>query len=274
MGGAAQWSAEGAAFSPSRQVIALDLPGFGAKAAVAPIDTIGGFADWVIATLDARGVTEFDLLGHSMGGMIVQDIARKAPQRIRKLILYATGAQGVLPGRFETIAESKARARADGAQATARRIAATWFLDREAAPAFDGCAAIAERAGLVAILAGLDAMEHWSGEAFLAEIRPETLVLWGDSDRTYTWDQTALLWQTIPRARLAVVPGCAHAVHLEKPDLFAALLRDFLDQGASNRAPLAQLFGSKSGTIDTTLGKTHNNPNPANWISTKGRTPR
>lgn len=228
MGGSAQWTGEVAQFSDTRDVIALDLPGFGMLNQLAPIDSIAGFADWVIADLDRRGVRTFDLLGHSMGGMIVQEVARKAPERVRKLVLYATGAQGVLPGRFETIATSKARARADGAPATARRISATWFLDREAAPAYPECSAIAERASLPALLAGLDAMENWSGEAALGSLTQETLVLWGDRDRTYAWEQIARLWQTIPNAGLAVVPGCAHAVHLEKPEVFAALLRDFL----------------------------------------------
>ncbi len=232
MGGSAQWAAEVSAFSDIRDVIALDLPGFGANAHLAPINTIGGFADWALAEVESRGVRGYDLLGHSMGGMIVQEMAHSAPQRIRKLILYATGAKGVLPGRFETIAQSKARARVDGAQATARRISATWFVRRQDAPAYQACATIAERAGLEAILAGLDAMQHWSGEAALAHLRHETLVLWGDCDRTYAWEQTALLWQTIANTRLAVIPGCAHAVHLEKPNLFATLLRDFLEQQA------------------------------------------
>ncbi|SFG01651.1 Pimeloyl-ACP methyl ester carboxylesterase [Roseobacter denitrificans OCh 114] len=228
MGGSAQWAGEVARLSDIREVIALDLPGFGANSHLAPVNTICGFADWVIDTLDRRGVQDFDLLGHSMGGMIVQEMARKSPDRIGKLVLYATGAKGVLPGRFEPIAESQERARLDGAQATARRIAATWFLHREAAPAYEDCAAIAEHASLGAILAGLDAMQGWSGETALGDLTRETLIIWGDCDRTYAWEQTALLWQAIEKAHLAVVPGCAHAVHLEKPELFAALLRDYL----------------------------------------------
>lgn len=230
MGGSAQWAEETAHLSDIREVIAFDLPGFGANSHLAPINTIGGFADWMIAALDRRDVQTFDLLGHSMGGMIVQEMARKAPDRIKKLVLYATGAKGVLPGRFETIAESKKRARSDGAQATARRIAATWFLHREEAAGYASCAAIAEHASLGAILAGLDAMQDWSGETVLGNLTQETLVIWGDCDRTYTWDQTALLWKTIPKAHLAVIPGCAHAVHLEKPKLFAAFLRDYLER--------------------------------------------
>lgn len=232
MGGSAQWAGEVAQLSDIREVIALDLPGFGANNHLAPINTIGGFADWMIAELDGRGVQAFDLLGHSMGGMIVQEMARKAPDRIKKLVLYATGAKGVLPGRFETIAESKKRAQLDGAQATARRISATWFLHREEAAEYENCAAIAEHASLGAILAGLDAMQGWSGEPALGNLTQETLVIWGDCDRTYAWEQTALLWRTIQKAQLAVVPGCAHAVHLEKPTLFVGLLRDYLEREA------------------------------------------
>lgn len=230
MGGSAQWAGEVAGLADVCDVIALDLPGFGANNHLPPINSIAGYADWVIAELDRRGVDDFNLLGHSMGGMIVQEIAQKVPDRIEKLVLYATGSKGVLPGRFETIAESKARAQTDGARATARRISATWFLQRADAPAYADCAAIAEKAGLNAMLAGLDAMQDWTGEAALAGIASDTLVIWGDRDRTYTWEQTAQLWNTIPQANLAVVPACAHAVHLEKPALFEALIKDHLAQ--------------------------------------------
>ena len=228
MGGAAQWEAQVAALSPQRPVIALDLPGFGAANHVAPIDSIEGFANWVVSELDAQGVGRFDLLGHSMGGMIVQEVVRLVPERVGKLILYATGSVGVLPGRFETIAESKARTKADGAEVTARRIAATWFLAREAAAEYPACAAIAEKSGLPAILSGLAAMQGWSGEDHLAAIGVRTLILWGDRDRTYPWSQTERLWRTIPDASLAVVPGCAHAVHMEWPQLFNMAVGGFL----------------------------------------------
>lgn len=78
------------------------------------------------------------------------------------------------------------------------------------------------------LLSGLTAMNHWSGLDALATFRSPTLVLWGDRDRTYPWSQPEQLWRNIPDASLSVVPGCAHAVHLEKPELFNAILRDFL----------------------------------------------
>jgi len=228
LGGSAQWQAQIAALSETCHVIALDLPGFGRNAHLPALLSIPAFADWVLGQLDARGVDRFNLLGHSMGGMIVQEVARCAGGRIDKLILYSTGALGVLPGRFETIAQSKVRAQADGPCITARRIAASWFLHGTQSPGYEECAAIAEQAGLDAMLEGLDAMQAWSGVDALAQLQPETLVIWGDRDRTYAWPQTEQLWQTIPRTSLAVLPDCAHAVHLEKPDAFNRTVIDFL----------------------------------------------
>ena len=233
MGGSAQWAAQRTALEGTCEVIALDLPGFGGNASLAAISSISGFADWIIGELADRGVKRFNLLGHSMGGMIVQDVARRIPDQIEKLILYATGSVGVIPGRFETIAQSQRRATADGAGATARRIAATWFLEKEASPAFEGCAAIAEQAGLSAILAGLDAMEGWTGADNLADLEPETLIIWGDQDRTYNWQQIETLWRCIPQTSLCVLPNCAHAVHLENTEVFNRILTAFLEREPS-----------------------------------------
>lgn len=190
MGGSAQWNCVRPHLEPVVDLVALDLPGFGQNSHLPPLDRIEAFADWAIAEVKGRGVERYALLGHSMGGMIAQEIARRDQHAIRKLVLYATGAVGVIPGRFETIYESKRRAAADGAEATARRISATWFLDWEHSGRYPDCAAVAARAGLPAILAGLDAMQAWSGEDQLVGIPHETLILWGDRDRTYSWDQT------------------------------------------------------------------------------------
>ena len=226
MGGSDQWVLQ-APLAEERELIAVDLPGFGKNAHMPPINTINGYAEWVLAEVAPQ---EFDLLGHSMGGMIAQETMCLAPGRVRKLVLYGTGATGVLPGRFETIETSMQRARTEGARHTARRIAATWFLKRESAPEYHACAAIAERSRLTAIIAGLEAMRGWSGLDHLTRIAVPALVLWGDGDRTYEWSQVETLWRTIPGANLAVVPACAHAVHFERPRHFNALIADFLDE--------------------------------------------
>ncbi|MCR9140004.1 MAG: alpha/beta hydrolase [Alphaproteobacteria bacterium] len=227
MGGSGQWALQ-APLAERRQLIGVDLPGFGANAQAEPVNSIETFARWALDEVTRRGVDRFDLLGHSMGGMIVQEMVRIAPDRIARLILYGTGATGTLPGRFESIKTSMQRARADGPKSTARRIAATWFLSGEAADEYPACAQIAKESTLPAIIAGLEAMQGWSGRDHLPKIRTPTLVLWGDGDRTYSWQQIEELWQQIPDSRLAVVPKCAHAVHLERPDIFNQLIDCFL----------------------------------------------
>ncbi|WP_377189741.1 alpha/beta fold hydrolase [Ruegeria meonggei] len=225
MGGSKQWKLQ-APLAGDRKLIAIDLPGFGKNAHKDALRSIPEFAEWVLAEVDAE---QFDLLGHSMGGMIAQEMIQLAPDRVRKLVQYATGAEGIIPERFEPIETSIQRAHADGAKSTARRISATWFLDIETAQEFPACARIAEACSLQAIIAGLEAMQNWSGLTHLAKIALPTLVLWGDRDRTYSWSQTETLWHNIPDCRLAVLPACAHAVHLENPILFNQLVSDFLE---------------------------------------------
>lgn len=227
-GGSAVWDRQIARFSTTHDVICPDLAGFGDSAALIAPDSITGHAHAVLTSLDGKGIDSFDLLGHSMGGMVAQEIARLAPDRIRSLVLYGTGPMGVLPGRFETIAASRARLQRDGIEATVRRIAATWFLNTESAAGFAPSVAIGCRASLQAALASLDAWERWDGRDALSALVCPTLILWGSHDQSYPWSQVQMLWQGIAGADLAVVPGAAHAVHLEKPSLFDNLLADFL----------------------------------------------
>lgn len=230
MGGSAQWSEQVNYFNRFYNVITPDLPGFGKNNHMTAPDKIADYADYVLEYLTGLGIDTFHLVGHSMGGMIVQEMMAIAPSRIHKFVLYGTSAAGSLPQRFETFDVSRNRARTDGPLLTAKRISATWFLQKQKAAEYPGCTAIAEKASLQAICAGLDAMEPWSALANLANIKSPTLVLWGDKDRTYSWPQIQQLWDSIPNASLAVVPDCAHAVHLEKPEIFNALLADFLSQ--------------------------------------------
>lgn len=228
LGASAIWADQLACFSPFRDVICPDLSGFGESCGLTAPENIEGHARQVLALLDQLGVETFDLLGHSMGGMIVQEMVRLSPERMGKLVLYGTGPKGVMPGRFESIAESRARLLADGVAKTAERIAATWFLHGTEAEAFPLCRQLGHKASLQAALASLQAWQDWDGRDHLQLVRCTTLVLWGSHDRSYGWSQPEALWRGIAGADLAVVPNCAHNVHLEKPAIFNALLTDFL----------------------------------------------
>jgi len=237
LGGSRQWVAEIEQLRERFDVVAVDLAGYGqARDRVAPTQ-MAAHAHAVLATLAELGVERFQLLGHSMGGMVVQEMVAQAPMRVDRLVLYATGPQGSIPGRFETLARSRERLAEDGVERTARRISATWLLDREASPAFEALGSLACESSEQAALAGLLAMEGWDGRDRLAAIRQPTLVFWGDRDRSYGWSQIEALWRGIPGASLAVLPHCAHAMHLESPALFQGILTEFLTSPAPVAGP-------------------------------------
>lgn len=230
LGGAALWDQQIETFSKNFDVIVPELSGYGGNSDQPPLDTIAGYACQVLDVLDDLGIDKFHLVGHSMGGMIAQQIAATAPDRIDRLVCYGTGPRGVMPDRFETIDTSRARTRDDGATATARRIAAMWFDDGEKADGYGTCVALSKNVSLATALSGLSAMETWDGRTVLENITNPTLVIWGDRDRSYGWSQPEALWRGIKDSSLAVLPGCGHNAHMEQPEIFNAIVRKFLPE--------------------------------------------
>jgi pimeloyl-ACP methyl ester carboxylesterase len=230
LGGAVQWKAEIAAFEDQHEVIALDLPGFADAAGQPPCQSIAAFAKSIVDRLDARGIDRFHLLGHSMGGMIVQEIASTFPDRVARLVLYGTGPLGRMPNRFEPLEVSLERLRNDGVAKSVERIIATWFVEGSNAEGFGQLTAIGAMADTAAAEAALLAMADWDGRPNLHRITMPTLILWGDTDRSYRWPQIETLWRELPEAYLAVLPKASHAAHLEKPALFHAVIQDFLQE--------------------------------------------
>jgi len=228
LGGSDTWREQMDFFKKRFDVIAPDLPGFGKSAGLKAHDTIRAIAHHVLGFLTGLAIDKFILLGHSMGGMVVQKMAVLAPERVQKLICYGTGPVGCMPGRFETIEKSRAKLLAQGVKPTARRIAATWFKEGTKAPGFERCEKIGSVVTLDTALASLAAWESWDGRNDLEKISCPSLIIWGDQDRSYDWSQPEALWRGITGSELAVVPGCAHNAHLEKPILFNMILEDFV----------------------------------------------
>ena len=236
LGGAEQWVNEIAHFADRYDVIAPNLPGFGAAAERSGSTSIVGMARAILERIETLGIGRFTLLGHSMGGMIVQEMARMRPERVTRLVLYGTGPLGLMPDRFEPIATSMERLEADGVEASIRRIGATWFKTPETAEGYPLVCKIGARANPQAAAHALCAMADWDGREALSTLTMPTLVIWGDTDRSYRWPQVEALWKSLPDARLSVIPGTAHAAHLEKPVLFHALIDDFLSEESATAA--------------------------------------
>ncbi len=234
LGSSALWQAQIDYFSREYDVITPELAGHGLSAHMQGPESIAEAAQLVFDLLDELGVKEFMLIGHSMGGMIVQQMALMQPARISRLVCFGTGPVGLLPNRFETLAESRRRIENEGLQNAAARIAATWFIDGEKAPGYAVCIDAASQVTTQAALACLSAWEDWNVVDQLDKVSMPTLVIWGDRDRSYGWSQPQALWQGIPGCQLAVMPGCAHNAHMEKAGIFNLILQDFLDPSSAS----------------------------------------
>lgn len=230
LGGAAAWETQVWELAERFDVIAPELTGFGGSIDGQSCISINGFARQILDFLSDIDVERFHLLGHSMGGMIAQHMAVSAPERVVNLVCYGTGSRGVMPDRFETIDMSRERFRVDGVKTTARHIVATWFMDGENAEGYSACIGLGENVTPQTAMAGLSAMEAWDGRSALPDIHQPTLVLWGDSDQSYGWSQPEALWHGISGSNLAVMPGCGHNAHMEKPELFNAIVENFLPE--------------------------------------------
>ena len=70
-------------------VLAVDQPGHG-RSTGAPLASVEALADWLLALLDAAGVTQAALVGHSMGSLIALEAAARAPERVSRLVMIGT----------------------------------------------------------------------------------------------------------------------------------------------------------------------------------------
>ena len=210
------------------ELIMPSLAGYGESSKMTAPSTIRENATQVFELLDYLKIDTFNLLGHSMGGMIVQEMAALSPERINKLICFGTGSIGVLPNRFETIAESRRKIKEIGLSETRINIAKTWFVDHLNGDGYKLCLDEGAKATTQAALASLDAWDCWDGRGQLNQITSPTLILWSNKDRSYDWRQQEILNKGIANSKVEIVDGCAHNSHMEKPNLINSIIKNFL----------------------------------------------
>jgi 2-succinyl-6-hydroxy-2,4-cyclohexadiene-1-carboxylate synthase len=207
------------------RAVAPDLPGHGAFARRRP-------ASFAACDAYVRALTDapFTLAGYSMGGRIALHAALAVGSRIRRLVLV-----GASPG----LADPQERARRRAAdEALADRIEAIG-VDAFAAewaeqPLFAGMPrGIAEQAdadrrrntapGLAAALRGLGTGVMPPLWDRLGELPMPVDLVVGERDEKFRAIAERMA-AAIPAARLHIVPGAGHAVHLEQPAALAELL--------------------------------------------------
>ena len=230
LGSSKMWEPQINFFKNHFRVITPDLPGFGKSNKAKSHNNIQSIARLLLDCLDEKKIDKFYLLGHSMGGMIVQEMAKISGNKIIKLICYSTGPRGEMPGRFETVDQSRENLKKNGLEITAKNIAKTWFVKGEEAEYFDICVEAGKQSSIEAVDNALTAFKNWDGIETLKNIKNETLIVWGNKDKSYNLDQVQTLNSNIPNSSLFVFEGCAHNVHLEKPEEFNRTILNYLNK--------------------------------------------
>lgn len=210
------------------QVLRLDLRGHGASDAPAAEYTIPQLAGDVLDAIDAVGREQFAYCGLSLGGMIGQWLAAKAPGRFTHLVLANTSPRVADPSLFEA---RRRTALEGGMSALADVVMPRFFSARMLSP--ESAIAASARTTLLATdptgyagcCAAIRDMDH---VALLGNIRVPTLVISGDQDVSTPWTGHGdVLANTIAGARSVLLPA-AHLSNLERPGSFTAALLDFL----------------------------------------------
>jgi len=216
------------------EVVRVDLPGHGASGEVQV-----GFEEAAGLMGEAGGVGVY--VGYSLGGRLCLRLALERPALVRGLVLIGASPGIADPGQRE------ARRGAD--EALARRIERDGievFLDAwlagplfsslplEAAGREERLANTAE--GLAYALRRLGTGVQESLWDRLGELRPPALLVAGERDPKFAGIAREMAAAVGPAARVAVVAGAGHAVHLERPAETAALVEGFVAAGLGREA--------------------------------------
>ncbi len=239
---ASHWGELCDVLAPYFRVLALDNRGVGKSSTPLPPYTTRQMAEDALAVLDAARVDSAHVFGVSLGGMIAQELALRAPARVRRLVLGCTRAS-----------------RSAGASMSLSALAAF-----AVAGALTPDAAMARVAPFVLssdfIKARPEVLEAWQRTALddpprrlgvcgqiaaalthdsrrrLNRIRHPTLILTGDGDRLIPPECSRFLQRAVPGAELEVLPGAGHEFAVEAPEATTRALRRFLLDDAETNA--------------------------------------
>ncbi len=222
-------------FGTSRHAIAWDAPGYGASVPL-PLVSMDALAAALAGFIKALGLDRPVIVGHSLGGMIVQRLLAEAPHAARALVLAQTSA--AFGGRDPAWAEDFIRARlapldagqtmADLAPGMVAAMAGDEPDPAGIALAIDTIAHTPDSTYRDTVLA----MPGFDLRDALPRIAVPTLVLAGTKDQNAPAAGMGRMAQRIPGARYVALDGVGHLAHLEQPARFNAALDAFLQEAA------------------------------------------
>ena len=229
------------AVAQGREVILFESAGVGRSTGEVP-DTIQGMAAHLLAFADALGLTQVDLLGFSLGGMVAQQAALERPSLVRKMLLVGTAPEGgedimhlEKPELKRILEDPDLR----GLQVLVKLFFATSESSQAAGQAF--VARLAARTGewepisgpnvAQAQLAAFRAWERVDGERFgkLRRITQPCLVVNGVIDNMIPVRNSYVLGEHLPRAMLLTYPDAGHGSLFQFHESFVRQASLFLD---------------------------------------------
>ena len=213
------WSAQSRHFEArGYPVMALDLPGHGVPGPA--LASVNAMAGWLLAALDAAGVSQAALVGHSMGSLIALEAAARAPQRVTHLaLLGSTYPMKVADALLDTARNDEQRA----IGMVTKWSHSPGYADTE--PLRQMMLRLAGAQLLHTDLAACNAYD--GGDAAAAAMRCPTLFIFGANDVMPPPKSAAPLVSAIAHAR-SVTLAAGHAMMAEQADAVNAALLDFI----------------------------------------------
>lgn len=246
------WGDVVAQLAQSFTVHNVDLPGHGfsgkretENGKFSPLPLAGGGSgeiapfslDSVVSKLSAQFDGSLNLLGWSLGGLIAQRWAARAPQQIRRLILvtstpcFTARADWAYGMPQETLALFAADLEKNHAL-TLRRFLALQLRgseqERELLGLLRDKLFSRGEPQLAALRAGLDMLRDTDLRPLLPGIEQPTLVIAGECDRLTPPSASRYLARTLPNARVVEITGAAHVPFLSHSEIFVRQVKDFL----------------------------------------------
>jgi pimeloyl-ACP methyl ester carboxylesterase len=222
----------------TREVVLFDNAGVAASSGETPSNFQRMGAD-AITFIRALGLSEVDILGFSIGGMVSQEIVLQAPDLVRKLILVGTGPRGadmstsqsssIFAKTYEPAEHLWLKVHFSPSETS--QAAGLAFLNRKLRrrdrdPLVSQQTVDAQQAAIGEYLAYLEVDGHLD---YLKTIRQPTLVVQGSNDVIIPTYNSFVLQQALPNAQLIVYPDSNHGSFYQYPDLFVAHATLFLD---------------------------------------------